>query len=97
MSGREIEDCLHLAADAGIMHCDDGLGSRRHQCFETRLVEIERIWTNVGEHWTRTSKYECIHNGDERKRRNDHLVSFAHVRSNAAISSACVHEVVRSA
>ena len=87
---------VHLAADAGIVNRHDRFGLGRDCALEQRLIQIQRIGTNIDEDRPGPAEKECVDGGDEGERGND-LVPGPMFSSSAAISRACVQEVVSSA
>ena len=94
VAGCDRENRTHLAGNSRIVNHDDCLGSRRYEGFQATLIKIQRIGTNVREYQTCSAQSEGIRRRDKV---NDGTITSSSgpqsIRS-AAISSACVQEVV---
>src|SRR6266850_1619163 len=69
-----IENGVHLAADAGVMNDHNGPGTRRDETFQMRLIKIKRVRPDVYKDGPSTAQDESINGGNERERRDDYLV-----------------------
>ena len=97
VAGGDLEDAVHLAGDTGVVDDQDGARAIGDQRLEPRLVQVERVGTDVaktGRAPRRTNAFSVETNV------NDGAITSSPgptSSSRAAISSACVHDVVRSA
>ena len=72
-----VEDRIHLAADAGVMHRHDRPGARRDRRFDQRFVEVGGIGADVDKYRGGAAEDERIGRRDERERRHDDFVAGA--------------------
>src|SRR5262249_30614127 len=75
-------ECLHLAADAGVVDRDDGLGPARDGPRDLLLIDIQGVTPYVDEHRAGPSQGERVRCRDEREGRHDDLVSGAEIEEN---------------
>src|SRR5262245_43142238 len=75
----DIKNDVHLACDTGVMNRNNYSRSLRHEGFETSLVKIERVLTNVGKNQPSSTKGKSIRGRHKRERREDDLVTWTDV------------------
>ena len=92
-----VDDRVHLARDAGVVHGHDRAGALGDRRLDEALVEVERVVADVDEHRHAAAQHERVRGRHERERGHDHLVAGAIPARIAAISSADVHDVVSNA
>ena len=71
----QVEDRVHLAADAGVVNGDNGPGARGDQALKLALVQVQRVRPDVDEHGLGAAQDEGVGGGHEGERRHDHLVA----------------------
>jgi len=72
---REGEDGVHFAADARVVHGNDGAGARGDELRELTFVEVERVGADVGENDAGAAEREGVGGRDEGEGRKDDLVA----------------------
>ena len=76
----DLEDGVHLAGHAGIVHGHHGPGAGRDERLELRLVQVEGVGTDVDEDRAGTAEHERVHRGHEGERRHNDLVAWPDVQ-----------------
>ena len=76
----DLEDGIHLAADARVVDGHDSLGPGGDERLQLRLIEVERIRPDIRENRLGATKHKGVGRGDEGEGRDDDLVARLEVQ-----------------
>ena len=74
MLPRNLQDGIHLASHARVVHHHDGARGGAHERFELALIQVQRVGAHVAKHRMRAAQDERVDRRDEREGRHDHLI-----------------------
>ena len=75
MTRCDLEDDIHCAGDASVVHWHDGTGPRRDRRLDLLLIQVESVKTDIHEHRHRATQHEGVGGRHERVRRHDDFVA----------------------
>ena len=77
---RQIEDCVHLAADTCVVHRCNGTSARRNRLFDQRLVHIDGVWPHIDKNRYAAAQHKGIGRADKCVGRHDDLVTGCNIK-----------------
>ncbi len=83
VSGQGFQ-CIHVAANAGIVDRHDRFGTRCEKRLQQVLVQVQCVRTNIDENRPGATEHESIDSRDKSERRHNDLVTGANVKQKGS-------------